>query len=413
MQMKKTFKVKKTIKVPYGIWGHHHVLHNLSQADFPGFEYKYIVAKEGTLNGTLEDQPKEGSINLQLMKWERGKEYAPPSQPSYKGRVLAFVPTKNRYGPLAMTIQSIALQTVTPDHLMIYDDGECRDLRNDPVFKHVFRLLDTKKITWEVVFGKKQGQHHGHQLANMAGYQYVWRIDDDEIAEPDVLEQLLYLIADPTIGAVAGAVIVPGEETKGGTSKIEDIYHTPNIQWSRENSASEVDHLYSSFLYRAGIANYNLFLSPVAHREETMFSNSIKEQGYKLLFTPYAVTYHFRNETGGIRDGARQEFFINDEIIFKDYLEKKGIKVVRENGGIGDNLIFKREVLDFLVKKYKKVILGTCFTNLFIENKATNLTLVPVGAIPEVPPDNIYAWASQHKWNRSFGEAYKKFYGVE
>ena len=247
----------------------------------------------------------------------------------------------------------------------------------------------------------------------MHGYTYVWRIDDDEVAEPNVLETLLKLVQDPTVGAVGGAVIIPGEETEGGTSKIEDIYSSPNIQWSRKNKAAEVDHLYSSFLYRAGIVHYELELSPVAHREETIFSNSLKENGYKLLFTPEAVTYHLRHDTGGIRDNAQQHFFVHDETLFKGYLEMTGIKVIRENGGLGDNLILKNSIIYPLLNKYKRVILGTCYTDVFNDIKASNLTIVPVGSIPEVPSDNIYAWAAHMKWNKSFGEAYKQFYGVE
>lgn len=404
------------ISTPYkekpGFWGHHHRLHNLTPADFPGFEYKYLIAKESTQDAYISDAPIETILTLQLMKWEKGKEY-PTFEKTYRGEVLAFVPTKNRYDSLALTIQSIAMQTYVPAHLMIYDDGECKDLRNDPVYKYLFRLLDQNSITWEVVFGKKQGQHHGHELANQAGYKYVWRVDDDEIAEPNALYEMYKLIShNPEIGAVGGSVIIPGEETKGGDSKIEHIYSQPNTQWSTKNPSREVDHLYSSFIYRAGIASYDTALSPVAHREETMFSMDLKSKGYKLYFLSNAVTYHFRQETGGIRDNGQQDYFAHDEIRFRYFLENKGIKVVRENGGLGDNLIFKENVLNALLDKYDKVILGTCYPDLYKNVKNPKLTIVPVGSIPEVPQDNIYAWAAQKKWKKGFGEAYKKFYGV-
>lgn len=405
------------ISTPYkerpGFWGHHHRLHNLTPSDFPGFEYKYLVAKESTQDAYMSDTPVETILTLQLMKWERGKEYKIVEK-TYKGDILAFVPTRNRYDSLALTIQSIALQTVRPDHLMIYDDGEHRDLRQDSIYKYLFRLLDLSGITWEVVFGNQQGQHYGHEIANLAGYKYVWRIDDDETAEPDVLYELRrHMEMGPDVGAVGGSVIIPGEENRGGTSLIDHIYTQPNIQWSRKNPGGEVDHLYSSFLYRADVAHYDTTLSPVAHREETMFTHSLKQKGFKLYFVPQAVTYHFRQEHGGIRDQVKQDYFTHDEIKFKEFLEKQGIKVIRENGGLGDNLIFKENALQPLLNKHKKVILGTCYTDIYKDLNAPNLIVVPVGAIPEVPNDNIYAWAAQQKWKSSFGEAYKKFYGVE
>ena len=394
-----------------GTFGIHHKLHHLSQQDFPNFDYTFLN-ETGHLVGKIDQLPQTGVLNLMLMKWEKGREYKIP-EITYKGEILAFIPTKNRYGPLAMTVESILLQTVRPDHLMIYDDGEGKDLRNDPVFKHLFSLLNESSITWEVVFGQKRGQHYGHEIANTAGYKYVWRIDDDEIAEPDVLYELRrHIEGRNEIGAVGGAVVVPGGDTQGGTSKIEDIYHKPNIQWSKKSIPQEVDHLYSSFLYRAGVAHYDLRLSPVAHREETLFSLSLREKGYKLYYISGAVTYHLRSETGGIREGAKQEFFVHDEQLFKDYLEKQGIKVIRENGGIGDNLIFRQNVLFPLLQKYKKVILGTCYPEVYRDVVEDNLTIVPVGTIMELPSDSIYAWAAYNKWRGPFGEAYKKFYGV-
>jgi hypothetical protein len=175
----------------------------------------------------------------------------------------------------------------------------------------------------------------------------------------------------------------------------------------------EVDHLYSSFLYRADVAHYDTTLSPVAHREETIFTHSLKEKGYKLYYINGAITYHFRQEQGGIRDHKQQDYYLHDEIKFREHLEKSGIKVVRENGGLGDNIIFKENALKPLLNKYKKIILGTCYPDLFKSIKASNLFVVPVGAIPETPEDNIYAWAARNKWRTGFGGAYKKFYGVD
>lgn len=57
--------------VPYnelpGLWGKHHVLHNLMEDNFPDFEYKYVSFK-----GNLLDKPvNHTGKNLMLMRWVR------------------------------------------------------------------------------------------------------------------------------------------------------------------------------------------------------------------------------------------------------------------------------------------------------------------------------------------------------
>lgn len=391
------------ISTPYkeipGVWGEHHRLHNLCEKDFPEFDY-YFLSSDGRL---IEKPEKFDGTNLMLMKWERGKAYqAKPLS------ILAFVPTKNRYDSLAMTIQSIAMQTKKPDKVLIYDDGEHKDLREEPIYTYLFKLLDSLGIKWGVIFGEGKGQHFGHQLANMHGYDLVWRIDDDEIAEPNVLEVLFNKMSSD-VGAVAGAVIMPRGETPGGTSKLLDIFSSPNIQWSTNNPPSEVDHLYSSFLYRAGIANYNLQLSPVAHREETLFTLELKSKGYRLLFTPEAITYHFRQEKGGIREHGQAFFFEHDERIFKNYLESNGIKVISLNGGLGDHLAFLNIIPD-LFKKYKVLILGICYPDVF--KGIDNVYLVPYAATKNFTDDNVYKWCIENNWKTSVVDAYKKMLGV-
>jgi hypothetical protein len=300
------------------------------------------------------------------------------------------------------------MQTRKVDKLIIYDDGEHKDLREDPVYKHLFRLMNDKQIPWEVAFGNGKGQHHGHEMANTKGFDFVWRLDDDEVAEPDVLERLLAHM-HTNVGAVAGAVVVPGNNQQGGSNKIEDIFHMPNVQWAKGNQVLSVDHLYSSFLYRPGIAHYELRLSPVAHREETMFTNSLKQMGYELVVDTSIVTYHFRHDTGGIRDGAKEEYFKGDDQIFRRYLEQQGIGLIHIDTGLGDHIVFNR-ILPIIARRYKKMIIGCCYPDVLY--KGPGIHLIPVGPIKCVADENVYGWMDYNKWSSSLLGAYKGMYGV-
>ena len=130
------------------------------------------------------------------------------------------------------------------------------------------------------------------------------------------------------------------------TGKINDICNEPNIQWGLIRDVKQVEHLYCSFIYRAGVCDYNLGLSRVAHREESLFCWSLHNKGYKLKVVPNAVTWHLKSPTGGIRVNDKQEMYEHDERIFRSTIDFKGKTVVVLNSGLGDHIVFSRVLPD-------------------------------------------------------------------
>ena len=120
--------------------------------------------------------------------------------------ILCSISTKGRYDTtLPMAIQSVITQTVKPNKIVIFDDNEKpKDLRNIQQYEYLFRILSLNNMDWEVIFGDKKGQHFNHQKANLMPFKWVWRLDDDTIAEPNVLENLIKHTS-PEIGAVGGS----------------------------------------------------------------------------------------------------------------------------------------------------------------------------------------------------------------
>jgi hypothetical protein len=306
-------------------------------------------------------------------------------------------------------------QTVKPDRLTLYDDSDKPiDMREIPLMRGLFQTLDRVGIKWDVVFGQKRGQQFNHQAANKSGHKYVWRLDDDEVAAPDVLEIIYHTINDnEKVGAVGGCVIPPdaGKSSIQKPNRIIDIFSEPNIQWFESDNIMQVEHLYSSFIYRAGIVDYNLMLSPVAHREETIFTHSFVEKGYALLFAPKAITYHYRNPEGGIRAGA-ESMFHHDEMIFDDIMRKWGYQLVVLDNGIGDHYMFLN-ILPALIQKYKKVILSCCYPDVF-RDFTKSVKLISIAAVP-TPLQlkyNVYKYMIDNNWKGHVIEAFAKLYGI-
>lgn len=321
--------------------------------------------------------------------------------------VIAFIPTKDRYfDTLPLTIQGVINQTTKPNKLVIYDDSnQPIDLRKYSIYNHLFKRLDEIGIEWEVIFGKKKGQHYGHQLIQERAKQsnsLIWRLDDDNFPESDVLTILLSNM-NQDVGACGGLVLMPNSPK---LSELKGEFND-NVQWYHWEGKKEVNHLYSSFLYLPGIADYELSLSPVAHREETIFTMRLKDKGYKLIVDSRAITWHYRNDTGGIREGIK-DYWEHDEVIFQDFLRKRnGELIAYLDNGMGDHICFK-SILPELKDKYNKITIACCYPNLF---EGENTISLEEGK-RFVSPDsyNIYKWMVDHNWNKEVKDAFREMY---
>lgn len=338
--------------------------------------------------------------------------------------VTAEVSTKNRYEVLSQALLSLALQTFKPVACLIFDDSDQppRDanelVQKYPAYGQVFQLFQEYKIAWEWKYSEKRGQHHSHQAAQkIAKTDWVFRFDDDLVLEPDVLKRLVYHVRED-VGAVAGLVLPPAPLPlpPDATNLISDL-NRPNIQWfTQPPRVVEVDHLYSSFLYRRGIVDYELSLSPAAHREETLLTYGLKRKGYKILVDTSAITWHFRSPTGGIRSHHDPSFWIQDEQIFQSKLLEWGVnceatKPIVLDSGRGDHIIVK-SLLPRLKEKYGKLLLATCFPDIF-ENEPQISIAEAYQRFGNLERFSIYKWCIDHQWRGNLVEAHEKMYGLE
>jgi hypothetical protein len=331
--------------------------------------------------------------------------------------VTVDVCTKDRYlTTLPLTLVSIANQTRKPDYVVIYDDSSNPiDIGANETLRYVFQMFDTKGIKWRHIWGQKRGQHIGHQVIQDMAQELVWRIDDDEIAEPNVLEILLSQFGE-RVGAVGGLVLMPGSGVDiCKPNKIKDaIENKPyNCQWhywKGPDTAVEVEHIYSSYLYRKGIQDFDINLSPVAHREETLHSYGIFKKGFKLVIDSKAITWHYRAGSGGIRTGNQEDWF-RDEIAFHETMRLyDGEIVCFLDSGKGDHLVFK-SILPKIKQKYKKVTLAVVWPDIFPEEQTIN----DKEGVKICNPlkHNISKWMIDHNWRDELKYAYAEMYGVE
>ena len=319
-------------------------------------------------------------------------------------KVLCSVATRGRYfTTLPLVLNAIINQTRPVDKLVIFDDNDKpQDMRKEMIYSYFFQMLEAKGIAWEWLFAEKKGQHHIHQRANVMGYDLVWRCDDDAIPEPNVLENLIKHF-DVDVGAVGGSVLTPPylPDTSHVTGKIDSIDSEPNIQWGYIKEKKEVEHLHCSFLYRAGVVDYNLGLSRVAHREETLFTYGLHRKGYKILVVPGAVTWHMKNPEGGIRSETQQEMYAHDERIFRNILEYRDKTIVVLNCGLGDHVVFSH-----VLPAIPSAEVFTCYPEVVPGRSIAEAEYL----FGDLSPYNVYQKMDQWRWKDSLENAYRKLY---
>jgi GT2 family glycosyltransferase len=344
-------------------------------------------------------------------------------------KVTATVSTKGRFfTTLPLVITSLCNQTLKPGRFIIYNDNDTfEDLRENEIYKNLFTLMNRVGIQWEVNPGHRKGQIHNHQQALQdVTSEWIWRLDDDNIMEPNTLSDLLlYGESDSSIGAVGPLILDPKNRfsNKVASNKIEDIFLGLNIQWCDTDLHSyiEVDHLQgSTFLFRkkAGTHGYDLNLSRVGHREETIFTYEMKRAGWKLKVLTEVKTWHMRFGAGGIRSTNQVEMFDKDEQIFKNYINNKWkikcaqVVPIPLDSGLGDHFAF-RMALPEIKKKHrgKRIIIGACYPDVFKGEEGVEIiSLAEISALINIEHCNIYGWMDRVNWKESLTKAYKTFY---
>jgi len=347
----------------------------------------------------------------------------------HQKHILVDICTRGRYdSTLPMALSSVVNQKLVPDKIVLYDDTPNPvDLREIFVYKSLFALMDKKKIKWEVVFGNSRGQVLGHQHALDKAESLIYRCDDDEITDSDCLGRMYDILTSSNkIGAVSTLVLNPLKEIltlpyflKG---KIEEIYLS-NVQWYTNSMDLPmlVAHLHSTFLYRkeAGQHGYCKDLSPVGHREETIFTYEMKRVGWDLAICPSdVVTWHLQESKGGIR--AKEidaNYFVNDEKIFETKMIEWGIKpkqwkfIILDNG-LGDHLAFLNALDDKLEEAKEHWVIACCYPDVFKDWKNVISIAQATAFVADLGSYNIYGWMDAHNWKNSIVEAFKGMYKI-
>jgi hypothetical protein len=246
----------------------------------------------------------------------------------------------------------------------------------------------------------------------LEGWDGVWTMDDDQIADCNVLETLEKEMVEG-VGAVAGLVLKPpaGPLPAGVDGTLDDIWRGQSLQWYVwSGSPRSVEHLHSTFLYRPRIAHWDLRLSRKAFRGETMLSHSLYRRGLKLLVTPHCTTWHLE-AGGGCRTkeaiATNTAMYEHDSAIFQSWLafQKTGKKLFVIDGGLGDHYLALQAL-----EISRGAVVACCFPELFKEMDVQIISIAAAEQIVNKKNYDVYEWCERKNWRGTLLDAYRALY---
>jgi GT2 family glycosyltransferase len=137
---------------------------------------------------------------------------------------------------------------------------------------------------------------------------------------------------DDKIAAVGCSILEPDKLTNKimpidyPAQTLANLWYNRQWMWDKELKQTEVEHLYSSFIYRTSamdaVGGFAGGLSKVAFREETLTTYPMVLKGWKLHYNPAAIMWHMKSDRGGCRDFHIEELYKRDEAIFNERIKK-------------------------------------------------------------------------------------------
>lgn len=211
-------------------------------------------------------------------------------------KTAAVVVTYNRLSLLKECLDAIRRQTTQPDAIFVINncstDGTSEYLAT---LGKPFVIINLEKN-----LGGAGGFSRGIKEAVTAGFDYVWVMDDDTVAEPDALKNLLraFSVADNVGFAVSKAVWTDGQTHKMNIPSLVVVkdrsvsfnsYSRPDLPVFLVNNGTFVSMLISAkAVVKAGLPIAEFFI----WADDIEFSMRVIKAGFIGLYVDNSIVVH-------------------------------------------------------------------------------------------------------------------------
>ena len=202
--------------------------------------------------------------------------------------VAAVLVTYNRLADLRLCLDSLRRQTRPLDRIFVINNGS-----TDGTAEWLATQTDLA-VTTQANLGGAGGFATGIQTGYDAGYTWLWCMDDDCLAEPDALAQLL---ASPNLGpCIKNAMSVSASNSE----ELAFFVDRPNRSYRKVTDMTSHDLVYgvasffngtlvhSEVVKAIGVPDKSLFI----WGDEVEYMTRAQKNGFPIVTVPRSVFYH-------------------------------------------------------------------------------------------------------------------------
>jgi len=258
-------------------------------------------------------------------------------------RISIHVTTKDRYGELAVLLQSLRTQTYKDWDLVLLDESSIPVTSSELVMKLIARIkLENHYVNLirnELSLGVCNARN---ELIKKDYFNnpLICRLDDDVVIEQDYLDKLVEIIIHGYDIASGVTPLLFQPELIRDISKVIPIinkkeydkqgnitYYGDDCGYSYNKEKVLLAHEFRSCaLMKKEVVDkihYEENLSPVGFREEGFFSIRAMKAGFKIGVNTHAVAYHFVSSAGGCRFPDYPRKVQSDDNYFKKWVKEQ------------------------------------------------------------------------------------------
>lgn len=227
-------------------------------------------------------------------------------------KVSAIIPTFNRPAALRRTLATVFALKPLPYELFVIDQSDDAD----PELAAFLRAAPAE-LRVHYVRRHPDAQAARNYAAFASAGDILLFLDDDILLEENLVAAHLNNYRDPTVGAVGGFYLEPGEQA---TDVFPPHYRRKHTGWIYfpHGHLQRMDtgllpscngSIRRELLFRAGGFDENYIRTLL---DDTDLSCRLKQIGVRVVHDPDARAFHLKEPAGGRRPGGTNQFVIAD-----------------------------------------------------------------------------------------------------
>lgn len=321
---------------------YHWRIHALSTAGGAEAKPYAMIAGERALNEHFERMGFNGSVKL-LEASYRARYRLPEKQP----KVSVIIPTRNGFKLVKQCIESIFnLTTYKNFEVVLVDNGSDDDA--------ALRYFDEIKEKYPVTVLRDDSPFNysalNNRAAEIADGEFLCLLNNDiEVITPEWLGEMVSHILRPGVGIVGAKLLYPDNTIQHagvivgmGGSAGHIFCRQPNGFPGYAGRANFISNfsavtaaclLVSKEIYRrvGGLDEENLKIA----YNDIDFCLKVIQQGYRIVYTPYAELYHYESASRGYENTPEKEERFKQEY---RYFQSKWKEIIRHDPAYNPNL---------------------------------------------------------------------------